>query len=113
MVHISNEIICSPFSSVSEIIYLQYFMVHSHVLLTFGSDGWDRTTQLVSLASLLLDPYYRTLAGFQVFAVLTLLLTGCLSKGVWIMVLGRALTSYVFVLVLKCQPFHLSMQDFI
>ncbi|XP_053715573.1 myotubularin-related protein 1a isoform X2 [Synchiropus splendidus] len=30
------------------------------------SDGWDRTSQLTSLAMLMLDSYYRTLQGFQV-----------------------------------------------
>ena len=28
--------------------------------------GWDRTAQLTSLPMLMLDPYYRTLVGFQV-----------------------------------------------
>jgi myotubularin-related protein 1/2 len=30
------------------------------------SDGWDRTPQLTSLAMLILDPYYRTIRGFEV-----------------------------------------------
>ena len=32
------------------------------------SDGWDRTAQVCSLASLLLDSYYRTISGYQVIA---------------------------------------------
>lgn len=35
-------------------------------VLVHCSDGWDRTSQLTSLAQLLLDPYYRTIKGFQV-----------------------------------------------
>lgn len=35
-------------------------------VLVHCSDGWDRTTQIISLAELMLDPYYRTVEGFQV-----------------------------------------------
>ena len=37
----------------------------SHVLI-HCSDGWDRTSQLSAMAQLCLDPYYRTMKGFQV-----------------------------------------------
>lgn len=29
------------------------------------SDGWDRTAQVCSLSALMLDPYYRTIKGYQ------------------------------------------------
>ncbi|XP_065059057.1 myotubularin-related protein 6-like [Rhopilema esculentum] len=35
-------------------------------VLVHCSDGWDRTAQTCSLASIMLDPYYRTIHGFQV-----------------------------------------------
>ncbi|XP_071086998.1 phosphatidylinositol-3,5-bisphosphate 3-phosphatase MTMR6-like isoform X1 [Haliotis cracherodii] len=34
-------------------------------VLIHCSDGWDRTAQTSSLASLMLDPYYRTIQGYQ------------------------------------------------
>jgi hypothetical protein len=37
----------------------------SHVLI-HCSDGWDRTSQLSSLSQLCLDPFYRTMRGFQI-----------------------------------------------
>jgi len=39
-------------------------MKHESVLV-HCSDGWDRTAQLTALAQLLLDPHYRTIAGFN------------------------------------------------
>lgn len=37
----------------------------SHVLI-HCSDGWDRTGQLSALSQLCLDPFYRTIKGFQI-----------------------------------------------
>lgn len=35
-------------------------------LICHCSDGWDRTSQVVSITKLLLDPYYRTIKGFAI-----------------------------------------------
>lgn len=35
-------------------------------VLVHCSDGWDRTSQVCSLAQLILDPYFRTMRGFAV-----------------------------------------------
>ncbi|CAF3566019.1 unnamed protein product [Rotaria socialis] len=34
-------------------------------VLIHCSDGWDRTPQITTLAEIMLDPYYRTIEGFQ------------------------------------------------
>ena len=39
---------------------------HGRPVLVHCSDGWDRTPQIVSLAQLMIDPFYRTVRGFQV-----------------------------------------------
>ena len=36
-------------------------------VLVHCSDGWDRTAQTCSLATLMIDPFYRTLHGFMVW----------------------------------------------
>ncbi|XP_053160304.1 myotubularin-related protein 6 [Hemicordylus capensis] len=40
--------------------------LESASVLVHCSDGWDRTSQVCSLGSLLLDPFYRTIKGFMV-----------------------------------------------
>lgn len=35
-------------------------------VLVHCSDGWDRTPQIITLAEVMLDPYYRTVEGFEV-----------------------------------------------
>ena len=38
-------------------------------VLVHCTDGWDRTAQLTALAMLMLDPYFRTIRGFEVGCV--------------------------------------------
>lgn len=40
--------------------------IEGRVVLVHCSDGWDRTPQITSLSQLMLDPYYRSMDGFQV-----------------------------------------------
>ncbi|KAH7913992.1 phosphatases II [Hygrophoropsis aurantiaca] len=47
------------------ILIVRNVHVNSSHVLVHCSDGWDRTSQLSALAQLCLDPYYRTMRGFQ------------------------------------------------
>ncbi|KAK1419665.1 hypothetical protein QVD17_28909 [Tagetes erecta] len=58
LIHIQNVLAGSAWIAARVAIESASVLVHC-------SDGWDRTSQLVALASLLLDPYYRTIKGFQ------------------------------------------------
>ena len=48
LLHVANELV-------------EAIAVKHQPVLVHCSDGWDRTSQIVSLAELLLDPYYRTI----------------------------------------------------
>lgn len=40
--------------------------IHARPVLIHCSDGWDRTPQITTLSKIMLDPYYRTIKGFQI-----------------------------------------------
>lgn len=40
-------------------------LVNGHSVLVHCSDGWDRTTQITTLAKLMVDEHYRTIDGFS------------------------------------------------
>ncbi|KAH7926664.1 phosphatases II [Leucogyrophana mollusca] len=48
------------------ILIVRNVHINSSHVLVHCSDGWDRTSQLSALAQLCLDPYYRTMRGFQI-----------------------------------------------
>lgn len=59
------------FRHLKMILDSSFLIAHSMIslnanILIHCSDGWDRTAQLSSIASILLDPYYRTISGFIV-----------------------------------------------
>ncbi|OIV90583.1 hypothetical protein TanjilG_01664 [Lupinus angustifolius] len=58
LLHVQNVLAGSAWIAARVAMEMASVLVHC-------SDGWDRTSQLVSLANLLLDPYYRTFKGFQ------------------------------------------------
>uniref|UniRef100_A0A8R1I2E3 phosphatidylinositol-3,5-bisphosphate 3-phosphatase n=1 Tax=Caenorhabditis japonica TaxID=281687 RepID=A0A8R1I2E3_CAEJA len=41
------------------------YLQKGHSVLVHCSDGWDRTTQVTSLAKIMLDEHYRTVDGFE------------------------------------------------
>ena len=49
-------------------------------VLVHCSDGWDRTPQIVALAKVLLDPYYRTLEVSVFVAVVVDRSKGCFTQ---------------------------------
>jgi hypothetical protein len=55
--HYLSDIICGSLKVVRSVAAGTGALVHC-------SDGWDRTPQITSLSSVILDPYYRTALGF-------------------------------------------------
>ncbi|KAJ6247264.1 myotubularin-related [Anaeramoeba flamelloides] len=45
---------------------VKYITIGAISVLVHCSDGWDRTAQACSLSQLIIDPYFRTVEGFEV-----------------------------------------------
>lgn len=62
--------VCSTSKSTAVKVAISVLMLqvenHKTSVLVHCSDGWDRTAQLTALSMLMLDPYYRTIKGFEV-----------------------------------------------
>uniref|UniRef100_A0A8R1IDW7 Myotubularin phosphatase domain-containing protein n=1 Tax=Caenorhabditis japonica TaxID=281687 RepID=A0A8R1IDW7_CAEJA len=56
--HVRSVIECS--------LFLADYISRGTSCVVHCSDGWDRTSQVVSMCQLLLDPFYRTIRGFQI-----------------------------------------------
>merc|ERR1712176_1644216 len=48
------------------ILAAKYSQERNFNIVVHCSDGWDRTSQVVALAQILLDPFYRTIRGFAI-----------------------------------------------
>jgi len=46
-------------------IFISDAIINGTSVIVHCSDGWDRTSQTCAIAQLLIDPFYRTIQGFQ------------------------------------------------
>nr|XP_046916559.1 probable serine/threonine-protein kinase pats1 [Dermatophagoides farinae] len=48
------------------VVVVDAITIQERPVLVHCSDGWDRTPQVIALAELMLDPFYRTIDGFKI-----------------------------------------------
>ena len=66
---------CPLYITLEERVKIFIALLHPHLIdtlikginvLVHCSDGWDRTSQVVSISQICIDPYFRTIEGFGV-----------------------------------------------
>ena len=89
---------------------------HRSSVLVHCTDGWDRTAQLTALSMLMLDPYYRTIRGFEVPLCLSVCLTVCLYEltfsHIAILCVKSINTSYNPIIMHQASLIHSQMIQF-